>query len=858
MELSREQIEKTVEEISLLVVMLHDGDQIGLEMILESCRSLLQQIEGAQEYAPLQTACSVILQFEKDIDSKTLLQQLRAFSSEAQAFLRDPSSVAFSAPADHQTNWGADLAPDFDRDLIGEFVSKHSLLLDEFELELLSAATRVDSEEHTEALDRFVRAYLHNIKGDAGTVGLRGIADVTHQLESLLTNRSALRSTEQLVSYKEWVSQCLQACSKGEGPPELSPEFIVRLQQSMTAAAAGLPPKEHSPAATAAETRAYAMTGDTEVLSEFLSEAEDHLGKVEEVLLDNRGACSEEHIAVLFRAIHSVKGGSSYFGLQEMTDSSHVTESLLDDARNGTRPFTAELADLLLNYIDLQKVLFERVRSAQKNQTLVQPSSETPVYLERIHAFLTATEPAPAPTTTAAPSLPAAPAPPAAEAGNATKPSEAERTPAKGEKLEVKNFLKVEAGRLDLLIEYIGELVISSSMLTQRCRRLLADDEAIQKNAHQLEQILREVQFISMSMRLVPVKGLFQKMARLVWDTSKKIGKQISFEVQGEETELDRTVIEKIADPLMHMVRNSIDHGIEPPEERERQGKPRQGRLKLCAFHRSGSVHIQIIDDGRGLDHEKIRMKAVEKGLVSADQVLSKQELWQLIFAPGFSTAAVVTDISGRGVGMDVVRRNIESMRGRVLIDSQLGEGTTFTIELPLTLAIIDGIETAVGPERFVIPTLAIVEFINPSAGMLSYVLDKGEMLRFRETLLPLFRLAQLFGIENACTDPTRGIVVVVESAGERFGLLVDEVIGKHSTVIKSLGMMFEQTRGLAGCAIMPDGYVGLILDAQSLLTAARTAQDTGIPLRLPPREQYGSGAMTQHAAHAAGVTHGR
>ena len=245
-------------------------------------------------------------------------------------------------------------------------------------------------------------------------------------------------------------------------------------------------------------------------------------------------------------------------------------------------------------------------------------------------------------------------------------------------------------------------------------------------------------------------------------------------------------------------------------------------------------MHIQIMDDGRGLDHEKIRKKALEKGVITEDQILSKQDLWQLIFAPGFSTAAVVTDVSGRGVGMDVVRRNIESMRGRVLIDSEIGQGTTLTIELPLTLAIMDGIETALGRERFIIPTLSIVEFLKPSSKMVTSSLDRGEILEFRGKFLPIFRLSRLFQVEPKFSDPTEAIVVVVEGAGEQVGIMVDDVVGKHSAVIKGLGSIFHDTKGLAGCAIMPDGYVGLILDVQSLVAFARSPDAGCGPVRLP------------------------
>jgi two-component system chemotaxis sensor kinase CheA len=270
------------------------------------------------------------------------------------------------------------------------------------------------------------------------------------------------------------------------------------------------------------------------------------------------------------------------------------------------------------------------------------------------------------------------------------------------------------------------------------------------------------------------------------------------------------------------MIRNAIDHGVEGPEDRVKAGKDRAGTIELRAFHSGGNIHVQIIDDGRGLNPEKLMAKAREKGILGENERLSDKDAFHLIFAAGFSTAAQVTDISGRGVGMDVVRRNIESMRGRVHIDSVLGQGTTFTIELPLTLAIIDGISVGVGTETFVIPTLSVVEFMQPKEDQITRALDKGETFYFRGKYLPLYRLGNLFHVEPKRTALTESLVVVVENVGQHFAILVDEISSTHSTVIKSVGEMFTTNRGIAGCAIMPNGDIALILDLRSLLEMAK------------------------------------
>jgi two-component system chemotaxis sensor kinase CheA len=307
-------------------------------------------------------------------------------------------------------------------------------------------------------------------------------------------------------------------------------------------------------------------------------------------------------------------------------------------------------------------------------------------------------------------------------------------------------------------------------------------------------------------------------MARLVRDVAGQLGKDIRLVLEGEETELDRTVIEEIADPLVHMIRNSADHGIEPPAKRLAAGKPPTGTITLRAFHQGGFVVIHVADDGRGLDPGRIRAIAAARGIVAADAPLDSRQVQELIFAPGFSTAEEVTDLSGRGVGMDVVRRNIEKLRGKIEIESKPGRGTTFTVSLPLTVAIIEGLLVAVGDQRYVIPTLSVVESFRPEADAVSVVQGRGELVAVRGRQVPLLRLGPHLGVPGAVTDPARGIVVVVESGGDSRCLLVDDLIGRQEVVIKSLGEMFPLRTGFAGAAILGDGRVGLILDANKLV----------------------------------------
>jgi two-component system chemotaxis sensor kinase CheA len=318
-------------------------------------------------------------------------------------------------------------------------------------------------------------------------------------------------------------------------------------------------------------------------------------------------------------------------------------------------------------------------------------------------------------------------------------------------------------------------------------------------------------------------------MGRLVRDLGVSQNKQVQLVLEGEDTELDRNIVEKMGDPLIHMIRNSIDHGLEGPGERLANGKPAMGTVRLSASHQRGGIVIRIQDDGRGLNTDRILAKAVERGLVRPNAGLSESEIHALIFLPGFSTAEAITDLSGRGVGMDVVQGNIESLRGKVEIESVLGEGTTFTIVLPLTLAIIDGLLVGVGEDRYIIPTLSVRESLRARPGMVSTVHERGEMVTVRGKQMPLLRLGRFLGSPSKAIRPEDGIIVVVESGDMARGLLVDELIGKQEVVIKSLGPAFENQNLAAGGAVLGDGWVALILDVDTLVRLPIDNRGSGI-----------------------------
>ena len=380
--------------------------------------------------------------------------------------------------------------------------------------------------------------------------------------------------------------------------------------------------------------------------------------------------------------------------------------------------------------------------------------------------------------------------------------------------------VRVETRKLDDLMNLLGEIVIGQSSIARIADEMPEEEGFRIKNAlHALDRTTREFQERIMSIRMVPIGPTFEQFRRFVRDTARELGKEIRIEIYGEDTELDKTVIEKISDPLKHMIRNAVDHGVEAPDERVSSGKDRQGRIRLNAYHQEGSVIIEVSDDGRGIDPAKIRARAVAQGLLKPDEEVSDSVCYSFLFLPGFTTADEASGLSGRGVGMDVVKTNIEALRGSIEIESAVGEGTTFRIKLPLTLAIIDGMLVRCGSNVFIIPLLSIVECLRPSQGEIERIEGRGELLMVRGSWVPLVRLYDLFEIEGAQKNPYESLVVIAESGSDRIGILVDDLIGQQQIVIKNLGSNVTSSRAVSGAAVLGDGKVALILDIHGLLS---------------------------------------
>ncbi|MBI4522674.1 MAG: chemotaxis protein CheA [Deltaproteobacteria bacterium] len=403
-----------------------------------------------------------------------------------------------------------------------------------------------------------------------------------------------------------------------------------------------------------------------------------------------------------------------------------------------------------------------------------------------------------------------------------SRTAESEVRSSKRETLE-SSSIRVSTEKIDKLVNLVGEIVIVQSMINEVVRDFSPDKlDRLQEAVTDMERNTRELQERVMAVRMLPIGNVFGRFPRLVRDLATAFGKKVTLQITGEETELDKGVIERIGDPLTHLIRNAVDHGIDSPEERRQAGKPESGVIRLHAFHRGGNVIIDVIDDGRGLNGEKIGEKALALGLIRPDENLTEEQIHSLIFRPGFSTAAVVSDVSGRGVGMDVVKRNVEALNGTVAISSERGKGTRFRIKLPLTLAILDGLSLRVGEEIYIIPLIAIVESIRPRPDSLRTVFGRGEVIGVRGEYLSLLRLHRVFNAVGQVSGHDRGLVVIVENEGEKIGVLVDELLGQQQVVIKSLESNFKKMDGIAGATVLGDGRVALILDVPGLVGLAR------------------------------------
>jgi two-component system chemotaxis sensor kinase CheA len=735
----------------------------------------------------------------------------------ADAALIDAPAAASEAPAvddDAPVTFRDDLNHD---DMLNDFLCEAREHLANAEEALLELEQEPDDSELTNTVFRA----FHTIKGVAGFLNLTPVVELAHNAETLLDrirngqielNRDYM---DLILQSCDLLSQLANALEGGTAPKQRDhANLIHRLQQAVegnieaAAAAAPSPPPSTTPQGDVfhplGQIIAEMHLAEPQAVEEALQQQQAGAERLRDLLVEagiTNVQASEEALLSNSDAAALVR--------EMLVELGFVSDEALDEAIEVAQQSGQRLGELLnLSTKDLAAALHEQRRRRRDGA----PEAPAPV--------------TPAPAKPAAPPTPAPVAP-------APKAPAADKHPA--QKRKVDQTVKVNTSRMDNLVTMVGELVIAQQMVVQDNHVQCLTDQRTQRNLQQVGKIIRDLQEVAMSLRMVTVRGVFQKMARLVRDISAKSGKRINFIMEGEDTELDRNVVDQIGDPLVHMIRNSCDHGIEPIDERTAAGKSESGNLTLRAYHQGGSIIIEVDDDGRGLNREKILRKAVERGVVPKDRdpnELSDKEVFNLVFLPGFSTADKVTDISGRGVGMDVVRRNIEALRGKVEIESTPGQGSIFRMRLPLTMAIIDGMVVRVGTQRYVLPTLAIEQSFQPTDDQIHTVALRGEMARVRGDLLPIYRLKRVFRLNEGIDEACEALLIVIESTGSRCSLLVDEILGQQQVVIKSLGQGIGRLPGVAGGAILGDGRVALILDVDGLVRLAASSHHNPAPLQ--------------------------
>lgn len=555
-------------------------------------------------------------------------------------------------------------------------------------------------------------------------------------------------------------------------------------------------------------------TEEVENMIDFYSEAQEAIDQNERLLLEQHdGGLDENSVGALFRAFHTIKGVAGFVGLTQPSQLAHSTESLLGGVRRGDMSADSAILDLLLESNQCMQALVESVRQAIEASTSVPLDERVDALCERIDAAIAMDGALPAPTSELEPET----------ATSEKKPgtTATQRIPNRSQgSTQIRDTLKVDVGRVDSLVEMVGEMVIVESMITGDEELRNVRSPKLANNLRQMAKITRDLQKIALQLRMVPVRGLFTRTARMVRELSRQCDKPIQFTAEGEGTEMDRNMVELLADPLVHIIRNAVDHGIEHADKREAAGKAATGTISISAYHESSNLVIEIADDGKGLDVEKLIAHGYERGLITTGQTLTETEAHELIFAPGFSTADSVTGLSGRGVGMDVVRKNIKSMRGRIAIQSKPGKGTTFRLVLPLTLAIIDGTLISCGGETYILPTLSILESIRPKRGMVRAPGGHGMVLQARGKTYPLYKLANLLEIPGAKEAPHDAHAIIVESASHSFALQVDDVVSQQQVVIKGLEKQL-QSKIFSGAAILSDGQIGLIINVDEVVAAA-------------------------------------
>ena len=746
-------------------------------------------------------------------------------------------------------------------EIIQEFVTESRDMIEQLEPAIIELGQNSDPE----TVNAIFRLF-HSMKGSAGFLEFDHLTRVAHAAENLL---DLIRNGE-ITLVPDHVNLLCASCDFAkEALDMIESDFN---DDSMVSAADDISSKLHSAIETAkseepaAETDtptespqeeagspaaegeqaddidALAMEITEEMRASFVQEGIELLQNAEQGLLAwSENPDDRDSLGDIFRQIHSFKGNCGFFGFAHLEKLSHQMENILDRAKSGSQLALDNPADMLLASLDVLQQTVNNISDGKSDSIdnldeqlenlnkLVGPYLGDYLVEEGVkeEAIQDAVQTQKKPVGEILVEKGEASK---EQIDNALKKQQEKISAAKADIKQTprskapakRQDIRVELGKLDNLINLIGELVIAENMLIHNPDLKGLQLENFNKAGQHMSKLVRELQEMAMTIRMIPVSGLFRRMIRLVHDISAKAGKKVELKLIGEETEIDKTVIETITDPLVHLLRNSLDHGLELPEDRVAAGKPEKGTVWLSARHEEGEVWVTIEDNGRGLNKEKILEKAISKGLIEGDgSDMTDKQIHNLIFAPGFSTAAQITDISGRGVGMDVVKKNLEKIKGKIDVSSTPGEGTKINLRIPLTLAIIDGMIVRVGETTCIVPTLSILEAYRPEMDQITITPDGAELAKVRENFFPIVRLHDILEKEPDSKTLSDGILIVLEYQENRFCLFIDEILGQQQTVIKGLSDFIGNVQGVSGCTILGDGGVSLILDVGTLVESA-------------------------------------
>lgn len=766
---------------------------------------------------------------------------------------------------------------EFWNEVIEEYVSECTEMLEEMEHQLLS------SENLDQKLAAELFRPLHSFKGSSASIGLATLAKVTHAAENLLSffNKGNFQSSDRkyiqfFLFFSDYMKLSFDRvlidkndsnCSNGSDDIILlAQELINEIQHGAKEASASdhqncqekqkamdisivldateekgdispihsgnhplnenVPPhpEVQSPIINLkTEIKNVSNLLDSDLLNSFISETLELFTIVEQKLLSLiNGHDDVDSLREVFRHLHSFKGNCGIFAFSDLEEIGHLLETILDGLIRGDIERNRNIFEVIISMLDVLQGALAQIQGGGDHHV-----EGIDLYKDMLNAFIPNSSNATT-DTDKAPVISDKGSAPSAELKVASRQS-SEVSATKNKSDESANIkrqdIRVDIKKLDVLNDLVGELVTVKTMVHENLRHQ-SEWEQSEKTFRLLDRIATDLQDVSMSIRMVPVGGLFKKMIRIVHDLSAKLGKRVDFSYIGEDTEIDKTIIEKIGDPLVHMIRNALDHGVESADQRIAAGKNPCGSIVLEAKNEGGEIWIVIRDDGKGINREAILKKAQSLNLLErAPENYSDQDVFSMIFLPSFSTAEKVTDVSGRGVGMDVVKKNIDEIKGRIEIESKLGHGTTFTIKIPLTLAIIQGMMVRVGKNSFILPIETVSESVVIEPSMLTHPMGSNEMVRIRDSVLPVLSLGKLFNLKSMIHETSDGVLILAEAHGKKLALLVDQLVGQREAVVKPIPNMFRHVKGISGCSIMGDGEMSLILDIGGLVEICKRVE---------------------------------